>query len=128
MPVANASWDLQAASRGRFVLGLGSADPCPNENRFSVPWSPPARGARVRRGAAGDSAMLADRRNARLTAASTQVHADDADFTPESHGQPMVPVTIPPSGRRWLRVAGELCDGVALHGWSAPGAISTRSC
>ena len=24
MPVAHASWDLQVASRGRFVLGLGS--------------------------------------------------------------------------------------------------------
>src|SRR5262245_15397632 len=42
MPVANASWDLQAASRGRFVLGLGSQIRAHNEKRFSVPWSAPA--------------------------------------------------------------------------------------
>src|SRR5262249_27856543 len=39
MPVANASWDLQVASRGRFVLGLGTQVRAHNENRFSVPWS-----------------------------------------------------------------------------------------
>ena len=43
MPVANASWDLQVASRGRFVLGLGSQVRAHNENRFSVSWSAPAR-------------------------------------------------------------------------------------
>src|SRR5439155_1084603 len=42
MAVANASWDLQTASRGRFVLGLGSQVRAHNENRFSVPWTAPA--------------------------------------------------------------------------------------
>ena len=42
MPVANASWDLQVASRGRFVLGLGSQVRAHNEKRFSVPWTAPA--------------------------------------------------------------------------------------
>ena len=42
MPVANASWDLQIASRGRFALGLGSQVRAHNENRFSVPWTAPA--------------------------------------------------------------------------------------
>ena len=41
MVVANASWDLQIASRGRFVLGLGPQIRAHNERRFSVPWSPP---------------------------------------------------------------------------------------
>ena len=39
---ANVSWDLQVASRGRFVLGLGSHLRAHNESRFSVTWSPPA--------------------------------------------------------------------------------------
>ena len=43
MVVANACWDLQVASGGRFVLGLGPQMPY-NEKRFSVPWSPPVRG------------------------------------------------------------------------------------
>ena len=42
MPVANTSWDLQVASRGRFVLGLGSQVRAHNEKRFSVPWTAPA--------------------------------------------------------------------------------------
>ncbi|MCK5923184.1 MAG: LLM class flavin-dependent oxidoreductase, partial [Methylococcales bacterium] len=40
MTVANIGWDLQAASGGRFVLGLGSQVKGHNERRFSVPWSP----------------------------------------------------------------------------------------
>ena len=41
MVVANACWDLQVASKGRFVLGLGPQIRPHNEKRFSVPWSPP---------------------------------------------------------------------------------------
>ena len=48
MIVANAAWDLQNASRGRFVLGLGPQIRPHNERRFSVPWSPPA--PRIRQG------------------------------------------------------------------------------
>ena len=42
MTVANIGWDLQGASGGRFVIGLGSQVKGHNERRFSVPWSPPA--------------------------------------------------------------------------------------
>jgi probable F420-dependent oxidoreductase len=41
MVVANACWDLQVASRGRFVLGIGPQIRPHNERRFSVPWTPP---------------------------------------------------------------------------------------
>ena len=41
MVVANVSWDLQTASKGRYVLGLGPQIRPHNEKRFSVPWSPP---------------------------------------------------------------------------------------
>ena len=43
MVVANLGWDLQSASGGRFVLGLGSQVRGHNERRFSVPWSPQHR-------------------------------------------------------------------------------------
>ena len=42
MVVANACWDLQNASRGRFVLGIGPQIRPHNEKRFSVPWTAPA--------------------------------------------------------------------------------------
>jgi len=46
MLLANIGWDLQAFSRGRFILGLGSQIRAHIERRFSMPWSRPA--ARMR--------------------------------------------------------------------------------
>ena len=42
MSAANLTWDLNEASGGRFVLGLGPQIRAHNEKRFSVPWSAPA--------------------------------------------------------------------------------------
>src|SRR6187402_222352 len=42
MTLANIGWDLQAYSKGRFVLGLGSQIKPHIEKRFSMPWSHPA--------------------------------------------------------------------------------------
>ena len=46
MTLAQVAYDLQLASRGRFVLGLGSQIRPHIEQRFSMPWSQPA--ARMR--------------------------------------------------------------------------------
>ena len=46
MTLANTAWDLQAYSKGRFVLGLGSQIKPHIEKRFSMEWSKPA--ARMR--------------------------------------------------------------------------------
>ncbi|MGH9004515.1 MAG: LLM class flavin-dependent oxidoreductase, partial [Acidimicrobiia bacterium] len=46
MTLAQVSWDLQAASQGRFILGLGSQIKPHITRRFSMPWSSPA--ARMR--------------------------------------------------------------------------------
>ena len=43
---AQIAWDLQAASRGRFILGLGTQVKGHNERRYSTPWMPP--GPRLR--------------------------------------------------------------------------------
>jgi probable F420-dependent oxidoreductase len=43
MIVANIGWDLQAYSKGRFILGLGTQIQPHIEKRFSMPWSQPAR-------------------------------------------------------------------------------------
>ncbi|HET6953605.1 MAG TPA: LLM class F420-dependent oxidoreductase [Acidimicrobiales bacterium] len=42
MTLAQTAWDLQAASGGRFVLGLGSQIKAHITRRFSMPWSHPA--------------------------------------------------------------------------------------
>jgi probable F420-dependent oxidoreductase len=46
MLLANIGWDLQALSKGRFILGLGSQIRPHITRRFSMPWSSPA--ARMR--------------------------------------------------------------------------------
>jgi probable F420-dependent oxidoreductase len=46
MTLANIGYDLQLASQGRFILGLGSQIKPHIEKRFSMPWSAPA--ARMR--------------------------------------------------------------------------------
>ncbi len=43
---AQIAWDLQAASRGRFILGLGTQVKGHNERRYSTPWTAP--GPRLR--------------------------------------------------------------------------------
>jgi probable F420-dependent oxidoreductase len=42
MLLANIGWDLQALSKGRFLLGLGTQIRPHIEKRFSMPWSRPA--------------------------------------------------------------------------------------
>lgn len=42
MVLAISGWDLQQLSRGRFLLGLGSQQEEHLEERFGVPWAPPA--------------------------------------------------------------------------------------
>jgi probable F420-dependent oxidoreductase len=42
MVTAMTAWDLQRASRGRFVLGLGTQVRAHNVRRFSVAWESPA--------------------------------------------------------------------------------------
>ena len=37
------------------------------------------------------------------------------NFSPPRLGLPMVPVTLAGVGRGMIRLAGELCDGIALH-------------
>jgi probable F420-dependent oxidoreductase len=118
MAVANVSWDLQTASRGRFVLGLGSQVRAHNENRFSVPWSAPA--PRMREYVLALRAIWrnwekGDKLDFR--GAHYKFTLMTPNFTPVSTHQPPIPVTIAAVGPAMLRVAGETCDGVRLHGF-----------
>jgi probable F420-dependent oxidoreductase len=118
MPVANAAWDLQVSSRGRFVLGLGSQVRAHNENRFSVPWSAPA--PRMREYVDALRAIWRCWEKGEKLAYRGQHYKFTLmtpNFTPRSTGQPMVPVTIAAVGPAMLRLAGEVCDGVRLHGF-----------
>jgi probable F420-dependent oxidoreductase len=114
--VASQTWDLQANSNGRFVLGLGSQVKGHNERRYGIAWSAPA--PRLRDYVRALRAVW----RCWETGEKLDYSGDHykltlmtPDFSPEPTGLPMVPVTIAAVGEAMLRVAGEVCDGVRLH-------------
>ena len=114
--LASEAWDLQANSRGRFVLGLGPQVKGHNERRFGIPWSPPAPRLREYIEAlraiwrCWEKGGKLDYRGKHYV-----LTLMTPEFSPERTGLPMVPVTISAVGPAMLRLAGELCDGVRLH-------------
>ena len=118
MLTANLSWDLQLASKGRFVLGIGPQVKGHNERRFSVPWSPPV--PRIREYTQALRAIW----NTWKTGDPLEFHGEHyqftlmtPNFTPEPMSFSPPPVTIGAVGPAMLRLAGEVGDGVRLHGF-----------
>jgi probable F420-dependent oxidoreductase len=119
MSMAITANDLQAASKGRLVLGLGSQIKPHIERRFSMPWSHPA--PRMR------EFVLAIR--AILTAWNEGTKLDfRGDFythtlmtpffspPPNKYGTPKV--WLAAVGPRMTEVAGEVCDGMLVHAFT----------
>ena len=118
MVTANLSWDLQNASRGRFVLGLGPQIRPHNERRFSVPWTAPA--PRIREYVNALRAIWTTWEQGEKLAFEGQHYRFTLMppyFMPPSMGHKMVPVTLAAVGPHALRLAGEVGDGVRLHGF-----------
>lgn len=116
MVVANACWDLQRASSGRFVLGLGPQIRAHNEKRFSTPWSAPVPRMREFVNALRTiwrSWELGEK--LRFEGEHYKFTLMIPNFVPPSAGLPSVPITIAAVGPHSLRLAGEVCDGVRLH-------------
>lgn len=116
MVVANAAWDIQIASKGRFVLGLGPQIRPHNEKRFSTAWSAPV--PRMREyvnalRAIWRSWQLGEK--LRFEGEHYTFTLMTPNFVPASTDQPSVPITIAAVGPHSLRLAGEACDGVRLH-------------
>jgi probable F420-dependent oxidoreductase len=126
MAVANASWDLNEGSRGRFVLGLGTQVKAHNERRFSVPWTPPA--PRMREYILALKAIWRTWRHGQpLAFEGTHYRFTlmPPYFVPESQGLRTPPVTMAAVGPAMLKVAGEVADGVRLHPFSTRRYIDT---
>ncbi len=115
MLLAHIGWDLQAFSKGRFVLGLGSQIKPHITQRFSMPWSHPA--ARMREMIQAVRAIwdtwlngnpLAFRgefyTHTLMTPFFTPQAADLGDFGPPK-------IFLAGVGELMTEVAGEVCDG-----------------
>ena len=122
MVLANIGWDLQAYSKGRFMLGLGSQIKPHIEKRFSMPWSSPA--ARMREmiqamRAIWDSWMTGDKLDFRGDFYKHTLMTPFFSPNPEElapYGPPKV--FLAGVGEMMTEVAGEVCDGFLCHGFT----------
>ena len=118
-PVATAytAWDLQRMSGGRLVLGLGSQVKGHVTRRFGMPWMRPAQRMKDYVGAmracwkCWQTGEPLDYRSEHYN-----ISLMTPNFAPPPQQHSHIPVAIAAVQDLMLRVAGEVCDGVRLHG------------
>jgi probable F420-dependent oxidoreductase len=119
MLLANIGNDLQAYSKGRFVLGLGSQIKPHITKRFSMPWSHPA--ARMREMIMAIRAIWDCWNNGTPLAfrGDFYTHTLMTPFFnpgPNPYGPPKI--FLAGVGELMTEVAGEVCDGFLCHGFT----------
>jgi probable F420-dependent oxidoreductase len=118
-PAATAytAWDLQRMSGGRLVLGLGSQVKGHVTRRFGMPWSKPAQRMKDYVGAMR-ACWRAWQTGEPLNFRSEHYNLSlmTPNFAPPPQKAPDIPVLIAAVQERMLQVAGEVCEGVRLHG------------
>ncbi|HEY7136467.1 MAG TPA: LLM class F420-dependent oxidoreductase, partial [Acidimicrobiia bacterium] len=119
MILANIGYDLHAYSGGRFMLGLGSQVKAHIEKRFSMPWSHPA--ARMREMILAMRAIWASWNEGQKLDFRGEFyrHTLMTPFFnpgPNPYGTPKV--FLAAVGEMMTEVAGEVADGVIIHGFT----------
>ncbi|MBM3140624.1 MAG: TIGR03617 family F420-dependent LLM class oxidoreductase [Chloroflexi bacterium] len=116
---ANIAWDLSKYSGGRFVLGLGTQVKGHNERRFSVPWAPP--GPRLRDYISCMRAIWDSWQNGTKPSYEGEYYQyklTSPFFNPGPIEHPEIKIVISAVNPFNARLAGEVCDGIAIHGFS----------
>ena len=121
MTVANLAWDLNAASGGRAVIGLGSQIKPHIEKRFSMTWSHPA--ARMREFVGALQTIFATWQDGTPLAFDGTYYRHTLMtpfFTPEPAPSGPPRIFLAGVGPAMTRVAGEVADGFFVHPFSTP--------
>lgn len=121
MILAHMAWDLQKASDGRLLLGLGSQVKGHNERRFSVKFESP--GPKLREIVQALRAIWDCWQNGTKLNFKGQFYRFDLMtpfFNPGPIDHPRIPVYISGVNHYMCRVAGEVCDGLHVHPFNSP--------
>jgi probable F420-dependent oxidoreductase len=113
---AQIAWDLQALSRGRFILGLGTQVKGHNERRYSTPWTAP--GPRLREMIQLIRHIWDVWQNGKrpgFQGKHYQFSLMTPFFCPAPLEWPQIPIYIAGVNPYICRLAGELADGLHIH-------------
>lgn len=121
MVTALAAWDLQQATGGRFVLGLGTQVKAHNARRYSTPVARPMEQLRelilalrhVWSAFQGEHRLGFNGSFYRLDL-MTPMHS------PGPIDHPRIPIYLAAVGPRSFQLSGELADGVHVHSFHTP--------
>jgi probable F420-dependent oxidoreductase len=116
MITAHAAWDLQAASGGRFELGLGTQVRGNIVGRYSTPWAAPVARMREYVGALraiwdcfqNGGSLAFEGKHYRFTRMQPF-------FNPGPIEHPATPIYLGAVGPRMTSLAGEVADGLMTH-------------
>jgi probable F420-dependent oxidoreductase len=121
MTLANLGHDLNAFSKGRFLLGLGSQIQPHINRRFSMPWSHPA--PRMRELIQAMRAIWACWYQGEKLAFRGEFYTHTLMtpmFTPTNTQYGAPKVLLAAVGPKMTEVAGEVADGMIVHGFTTP--------
>jgi probable F420-dependent oxidoreductase len=113
------AWDLQRFSNGRFVLGLGTQVKGHIERRFGMEWTAPA--PRVREYIQTLRAIWDTFQNnskPSYRGEHYQFTLINPVFNPGAIEHPYIPVHLAAVNQINAQVAGEVADGIKLHGFN----------
>jgi probable F420-dependent oxidoreductase len=116
MVLAYNAWDIQKASSGRFILGLGSQVKAHIQRRFSMKFESP--GPKLREVVLGLRAIWNCWQNGTALKFEGEFYKFDLMtpfFNPGPVAHPKIPIYVAGVNAYMCRMAGEVCDGLHVH-------------
>jgi len=122
MVTAQLAWDIQKFTNGRFLLGLGTQVKGHNVRRYGAAWPGPP-GPRLREYIQMLRAIWDCWQNGTRPSFKGEYYQFtlmSPFFNPGPIENPHIPIYISAVNAYNCRLAGELCDGLRLHGFNTP--------